>query len=330
MVEQPAAGRPAGALALEPDRRDRPLRARRAGLHPQPAQGGAGLGAQPRLEDGPRRDRRDRLRRHGQAVPGPDRHPAAAAIQRDAAAGRGRDRAVERQRRRRHPDPGQPVAQRPRDRACWARGSTRSTRPTSTRRSRSRSRSSTTCSKVIVTTVNGNPIYVRNVAQVVVGHRPRLGIVGRGDEDDVVEGIVLMRKYEKSLPVSEAVAEKMEEIEHEGLLPKGMHLKVFNQRTDLVHVTTHNVLHNLVVGMALVIAHPVRLPGRPGQRGDRGADDPAGPALLGHGALRAGQVGQPAVDRRGRLRDHRRQLGDHRREHLPPHHRARRRPDAGR
>ena len=74
------------------------------------------------------------------------------------------------------------------------------------------------------------------------------------DEDDVVEGIVLMRKYEKSLPVSEAVAEKMKQIEESGLLPKGMHLEVFNQRTQLVHVTTHNVLHNLVVGMALVIA----------------------------------------------------------------------------
>ena len=45
MVEQPAAGRHARALALEPDRRDRPLRPRGAGLHPEPAQGGAGLGA---------------------------------------------------------------------------------------------------------------------------------------------------------------------------------------------------------------------------------------------------------------------------------------------
>ena len=54
--------------------------------------------------------------------------------------------------------------------------------------------------------------------------------------------------------VSEKVAEKLEQIEHSGILPKGMHLKVFNQRTALIHVTTENVLHNLVVGMALVIA----------------------------------------------------------------------------
>jgi cobalt-zinc-cadmium resistance protein CzcA len=108
--------------------------------------------------------------------------------------------------------------------------------------------------KVIVTTSGGMPIFVRQVARAVVGNRPRLGIVGRGHEDDVVEGIVLMRKYEKSLPTSEAVAAKMQEIEKERLLPKGMKLRVFNKRTDLVHVTTHNVLHNLVVGMALVVA----------------------------------------------------------------------------
>ncbi|WP_237722781.1 efflux RND transporter permease subunit, partial [Singulisphaera acidiphila] len=107
---------------------------------------------------------------------------------------------------------------------------------------------------VIVTTSGGMPIFVRHVAQAVVGHRPRLGIVGRAGEDDVVEGIVLMRKYEKSLPTSEAVAAKMREIESEKLLPKGMKIRVFNKRTDLVHVTTHNVLHNLVIGMALVVA----------------------------------------------------------------------------
>jgi cobalt-zinc-cadmium resistance protein CzcA len=118
---------------------------------------------------------------------------------------------------------------------------------------------------VVITVTDGHPIFVHQIATVEIKHRPRLGIVGRylkevagqpmsRDEDDVVEGIVLMRKYEKSLQVSELVAEKMKAIEKSGILPKGMHLKVFNQRTDLVHVTTHNVLHNLVVGMALVIA----------------------------------------------------------------------------
>jgi cobalt-zinc-cadmium resistance protein CzcA len=100
---------------------------------------------------------------------------------------------------------------------------------------------------------DGTPIYVRQVAQVVIGHRPRLGIVGRGTENDVVQGIVLMRKGEKSLPTARAVAAKFAEIEREQLLPRGMRISVFNQRTDLVHVTTHNVLHNLLVGIALVV-----------------------------------------------------------------------------
>jgi heavy metal efflux system protein len=107
---------------------------------------------------------------------------------------------------------------------------------------------------VVATSADGTPIYVRQVAQVIVGNRPRLGIVGRADENDVVEGIVLMRKYEKSLPTAEAVEAKLREIEREKLIPRGMSIKVFNQRTDLVHVTTHNVLHNLIVGMILVVA----------------------------------------------------------------------------
>ena len=118
--------------------------------------------------------------------------------------------------------------------------------------------------KVVITSTEGIPIYVHQVAQVVEHHRPRLGIVGRLlkekdgkpaiDEDDVIEGIVLMRKYEKSLRTAELVEEKLIEIQRSGLLPKGVKVRVFNQRTDLVHVTTHNVLHNLVVGMALVVA----------------------------------------------------------------------------
>jgi len=105
---------------------------------------------------------------------------------------------------------------------------------------------------VVVTSVNGTPVYVRQLAEVIVGHRPRLGIVGRGTEDDVVEGIVLMRKGEKSLPTATAVAEKLRQIERDNVLPPGMRVSVFNQRVDLVHVTTHNVVHNLLVGMGLV------------------------------------------------------------------------------
>ena len=117
---------------------------------------------------------------------------------------------------------------------------------------------------VVVASTSGIPVFVKQVAQVVEQHRPRLGIVGRRlkekdgnsvsiDEDDVVEGIVLMRKYEKSLVTANLVEQKLHDIQAAGTLPKGMSIRVFNQRTDLVHVTTHNVLHNLVVGMILVV-----------------------------------------------------------------------------
>jgi len=108
--------------------------------------------------------------------------------------------------------------------------------------------------RVVITSRAGEPVYVRQVAKVIVGSRPRLGIVGRAGEDDVVEGIVLMRKGEESLPTAKLIREKFEEIEREKLLPEGMKISVFNQRTDLVNVTTYNVLHNLLMGMALVVA----------------------------------------------------------------------------
>ncbi|MEO6808240.1 MAG: efflux RND transporter permease subunit [Isosphaeraceae bacterium] len=81
----------------------------------------------------------------------------------------------------------------------------------------------------------------------------RLAHPGRLSENDVIEGIVLMRKYEKSLPTANAVQVKIDEINSGDLLPKGMKIVPFNRRTDLVHVTTHNVLHNLLVGMGLVV-----------------------------------------------------------------------------
>jgi cobalt-zinc-cadmium resistance protein CzcA len=106
---------------------------------------------------------------------------------------------------------------------------------------------------VVVTTYNNMPVYIKQIAKVVIGYQPRLGVVGREGENDVVEGIVLMRKYEKSLPTSNAVQEKIDELNSGSLLPKGMKIVPFNRRTDLVHVTTHNVLHNMLVGMGLVV-----------------------------------------------------------------------------
>jgi cobalt-zinc-cadmium resistance protein CzcA len=110
---------------------------------------------------------------------------------------------------------------------------------------------------VVITQNQGIPILVRHVAKVVEDHQPRLGYVGRDaqgtTQNDVVQGIVLMRKYEKSKPVTEGVKEKIEEIQRRKLLPAGMRIQIFNERSELVNVTKENVLHNLVAGMILVI-----------------------------------------------------------------------------
>jgi len=112
--------------------------------------------------------------------------------------------------------------------------------------------------KVVITQYKGIPILVSHVAKVVEGHQPRLGFIGRDaegkTENDVVQGIVLMRKYEKSTPVTDGVKEKILEVQKRKLLPEGMRIKIFNERSELVHVTTHNVVHNLLMGMGLVIA----------------------------------------------------------------------------
>ena len=106
---------------------------------------------------------------------------------------------------------------------------------------------------VVVTTYQSMPVYIKQVARVVIGYQPRLGVVGRDDENEVVEGIVLMRKYEKSLDTSNKVQAKIDELNKGNILPKGMRIVPFNRRTDLVYVTRDNVLHNMIVGMILVV-----------------------------------------------------------------------------
>ena len=108
-----------------------------------------------------------------------------------------------------------------------------------------------------------------------------------------------MRKYEKSLPTAEAVAEKMAEIEREKLLPKGMKIRVFNQRTDLV--ARHDAQRAAQPGRRHGPGdrRPVHLPGRPGERRHRGARDPAGPSVLDHGPLRR-RASRPTCSRSGR------------------------------
>ena len=113
-------------------------------------------------------------------------------------------------------------------------------------------RSATDLSNTMLSSQNGVPVLVRDVAQVTVGSQPRLGIVGKDDEDDIVQGIVLMRRGEQTLPTIERVEAEIEKINRSNILPPGVTLERFYDRKELINTTTHTVLHNLTFGVILV------------------------------------------------------------------------------
>ena len=105
---------------------------------------------------------------------------------------------------------------------------------------------------IVLATYNGTPVYVKDVAEVSIGFAPRLGIAGRDQENDIVQGVVLMRQYEKTREVIQGVKAELEKINSTGILPPGVKLKTIYDRNSLISVTTHTVVHNLLVGVLLV------------------------------------------------------------------------------
>jgi cobalt-zinc-cadmium resistance protein CzcA len=99
---------------------------------------------------------------------------------------------------------------------------------------------------------NATPIRVQDVADVSIGHAPRLGVVGINEQDDAVEGIVLMRKFGDTLKTLKGVVRKVAEINASGILPKGFKMVPYYDRTDLVYTTIHTVTENLSIGMLMV------------------------------------------------------------------------------
>ena len=104
---------------------------------------------------------------------------------------------------------------------------------------------------IVVKNVGGTPILVRNLASVHESCQPRLGQVGRGTEDDVVEGIVVMRKGENTEEVIKSLKSKIAEIQHDDL-PKDVKIVPFYDREDLVNLAVDTVMHNVVEGIILV------------------------------------------------------------------------------
>ena len=107
-------------------------------------------------------------------------------------------------------------------------------------------------SSTMLTQAGGNPVLVRDVASVVVGNAPRLGIAGMNNDDDIVQGIVLMRRGEKSTPTIQRVEAEVNRINSGGILPPGVEIERIYDRQELINLTTHTVLHNMVVGILLI------------------------------------------------------------------------------
>jgi cobalt-zinc-cadmium resistance protein CzcA len=130
---------------------------------------------------------------------------------------------------------------------------------------------------IVITSVNNVPVRIDDVVEggplpyrgapsnqgVIVSHQTRLGRVSLDRamdsegkewrrENEKIQGIVLMRKGEQSLPSIEGVKAKVAELNEEGRLLPGVQLEAYYDREDLVHLTTHTVRHNLMEGMILV------------------------------------------------------------------------------
>jgi cobalt-zinc-cadmium resistance protein CzcA len=105
---------------------------------------------------------------------------------------------------------------------------------------------------IVVTQQGGVPVLLSDVAKVQIGYTPRLGIAGRDETTDVIFGIVLMQKLERTMDVVTRVREAIERINSDGSLPRGVKVEPFYDRGDLVAITVRTVLHNMLFGIALI------------------------------------------------------------------------------
>src|SRR5215470_10019087 len=104
----------------------------------------------------------------------------------------------------------------------------------------------------MLTQVGGNPVLVKDIAKVIIGHQPRLGVAGKDDDDDIVQGIVLMRRGEQSMPTIKRVEQEVERINEGNILPPGVRIERIYDRKELIDVTTRTVLHNMLFGIGLI------------------------------------------------------------------------------
>ena len=115
--------------------------------------------------------------------------------------------------------------------------------------------------KTVLKTQNGTPLRVKDIAVVTQGPKIRLGQIGKAihradgvveDDNDVVEGVVFLRKGGDTATMLEALHVMVNRLNNQ-ILPPGVRIVPYLDRDELVHYTTHTVLHNLGEGMILVV-----------------------------------------------------------------------------
>ncbi|MGA3012830.1 MAG: efflux RND transporter permease subunit, partial [Bacteroidales bacterium] len=104
---------------------------------------------------------------------------------------------------------------------------------------------------ILIKKINGSPILVRHVANVIESNLPRLGQVGKENRSDVVEGIVVMRKGLNPGEVIKKVQDKINDLNTK-ILPSDVKIETYYNRQELINYATNTVLHNLVEGIILV------------------------------------------------------------------------------
>ncbi len=104
----------------------------------------------------------------------------------------------------------------------------------------------------VLTSTNGTPVFVRDVATVTPGYAPRLGIAGQDGNDDIVEGTVLMRRGAASKVTIEKVEEEVSYINSHDILPPGVKIQRIYDRSGLIANTTSTVLKNVISGILLI------------------------------------------------------------------------------
>jgi Putative silver efflux pump len=170
----------------------------------------------------------------------------------------------------------------------------------------------------VLTQQGGVPVLLSDVARCRIGFTPRLGIAGQDDKTDIIFGIVLMQKLERTMDVVTRVRAAVQRINTDGTLPPGVKIVPFYDRGDLVAVTVRTVLHNMFFGIALIFLIQWLFLGNLRCALIVAATIPVALLLAVIITVLRGESANLPVGRRHRSRHHRRRHRDHGGERVSP------------